>query len=358
MEIVDRLRRGTARLAAAGRQYGESPVKTAARALWLRASLGVNLERGFLTGMTDPRISPPRRGVHPGGRDFPRLLKKFNPQRDELVDDKTIFAARCAGYGLPAPKLFAITTPDFGLAADGRVLGDAAAWRRFLLEELPPEFIVKPSESWCGQNVEAFTRDGDGFKSGGRRLSADDLHRRLIAESVYGRAVIQERLSNHPALAEFSPSRGLQTVRLVTVVGPTGEVEFMFAFLKIILGAGVTDNFLGGAAGNLVAQADLRTGELGVALGPGPERIGTSSPLDHPVTGRPIAGFRLPDWDKLASLARLAAIRFLPMRAIAWDIALTPEGPKLVEGNTAWGPYCGRGFWFEAEQFARLRALL
>jgi hypothetical protein len=358
MALIARLSNAAERLAAAGRRYGESPATVAARMTWFRLRWGVSLLEGLLTGLYDPRISPPRGRIQVGGRQFKRLLRQFNPSDDSVIDDKTIFAARCAGYGLPIPRLYAVTTPPLGVTADGRALHGADAWRRFFNEELPEEFVIKPAESWCGDLVEVYRREGAGFRSGEKTLSFDDLHRRLLVDAMYDRAIIQERLSNHPALAEFSPSPGLQTVRMVTVAKRTGEVEILYSHLKVITGTNVIDNFAAGSTGNLVVEADPDLGTLGVAFGPGPERIGTTSHLTHPVTGRPIAGFKLPDWERVRALARSAALRFLPMRAIGWDIALTPNGPVLIEGNTSWGPYCGKGFWFEPEQMSRLRGLL
>jgi hypothetical protein len=40
---------------------------------------------------------------------------------------------------------------------------------------------------------------------------------------------------------------------------------------------------------------------------------------------------------RLASVSAMA-LGFLPMRAIGWDIAMTPSGPVCVEGNARWDP--------------------
>ncbi len=58
----------------------------------------------------------------------------------------------------------------------------------------------------------------------------------------------------------------------------------------------------------------------------------------HPNTGQNIEGFHVPLWDQACTLVRQAAVRFLPIRTIGWDVALTPTDPVIVEGNVWWDP--------------------
>jgi hypothetical protein len=53
----------------------------------------------------------------------------------------------------------------------------------------------------------------------------------------------------------------------------------------------------------------------------------------HPDTGRAIIGTAIPEWDRLAALAKEAS-RLLPaIRTQSWDIAVTDEGPIPIEVN-------------------------
>ena len=58
----------------------------------------------------------------------------------------------------------------------------------------------------------------------------------------------------------------------------------------------------------------------------------------HPVSGVEFGEFHIPRWSEILTLAKEAAVRFLPIRAIGWDIAITPDGIKIVEGNIWWNP--------------------
>jgi hypothetical protein len=58
----------------------------------------------------------------------------------------------------------------------------------------------------------------------------------------------------------------------------------------------------------------------------------------HPKTGIPFATVRLPHWPAARLLVCRAALVFAPIRTVGWDVALTTEGPVLVEGNVWWDP--------------------
>src|SRR5207237_461121 len=77
---------------------------------------------------------------------------------------------------------------------------------------------------------------------------------------------------------------------------------------------------------------ELETGELGSASNLGANaRLGW---LDrHPDSGSAITGTRLPMWDEVRSFAVRAHKAFGDRILVGWDIAVTPDGPALVEAN-------------------------
>jgi hypothetical protein len=56
----------------------------------------------------------------------------------------------------------------------------------------------------------------------------------------------------------------------------------------------------------------------------------------HPKTGVPFNKFRLPFWSEVCSLVKETAIKLLPVRTIGWDVAITPNGPVILEANIWW----------------------
>lgn len=140
--------------------------------------------------------------------------------------------------------------------------------------------------------------------------------------------LLEEYVVQHPSLMELSPS-GLNTIRIFTQLYQ-GEVKYLGARLRVSVNSPV-DNM---AAGNLAAPVDL---ESGVVVGPGVYSDITKSDRGvHPITGVPITGFTVPFWEQTMELARKAAINTPENKSVGWDIAITGEGPELIEGNHNW----------------------
>jgi hypothetical protein len=54
----------------------------------------------------------------------------------------------------------------------------------------------------------------------------------------------------------------------------------------------------------------------------------------HPKTGAPVAGRAIAHWPDLVALAVRAHRTFSGRMIIGWDLALTPDGPMIIEGNS------------------------
>lgn len=140
--------------------------------------------------------------------------------------------------------------------------------------------------------------------------------------------LVEEYVIQHPALMELSPS-GLNTVRVFTQL-EGNNVELLGARLRVSVNSPV-DNM---GAGNLAAPIDIETG---IVSGPGVySDITKQDQAIHPVSGKTIPGFLIPFWGETMELVRKAALHGADNRSVGWDIAITKEGPELIEGNHNW----------------------
>jgi hypothetical protein len=58
---------------------------------------------------------------------------------------------------------------------------------------------------------------------------------------------------------------------------------------------------------------------------------------EHPATKAQIEGRALPMWPAVLELIVTAHRIFSQFPSIGWDVAITPEGPILMEANYDWG---------------------
>ena len=218
--------------------------------------------------------------------------------------DKRRFAERCAATGLPHPETLAVL--------DGGTVS--------LLAGLAGRAVVaKPTDG----------EGGDGVRLLGPVCDGDELKRRIAQEHGWGRSPVlfQPQVETHPALAGIALG-ALPTVRIVTILDEAGQPEPVSATFRCASDpAARVDNM---KAGGLIAAVDLSEGRLGVAC---KGYAGGDYPV-HPVTGEAIAGRVLPDWPEAKALAaRAHAAAFQDYAIVGWDVALTPDGPLLIEAN-------------------------
>ncbi len=138
----------------------------------------------------------------------------------------------------------------------------------------------------------------------------------------------EEYVVQHPSMMDLSPS-GLNTVRIFTQLEGS-KVDFIGARLRVSVNSPV-DNM---AAGNLAAPIDIEKGivnDSGVY-----SDITKPAESVHPITGKSIVGFVIPFWNETLELVRKAAFNSVENRSIGWDIAITKDGPELIEGNHNW----------------------
>ena len=257
-----------------------------------------------------------------------------------LTRDKGIFYRYCMALGAPIPELYAIFfRAGAGWSPDGAALKSAADWEAFFESEVRSEFLIKPANGSYSRAVSLYRRTAEGFVDAiGQRHRAGDIYDAMRSHRKYDSFVIQERLLNHPDLSALSGTESLQTVRVITLIERSGGCRILHAHFKPIIGPHLVDTFMDGLAGNVEATVRPDDGQLTPASHVTGSGSGTETIKVHPKTGVRFDGFRLPLWGEVCALVTGTAPKFLPIRTIGWDVALTPKGPVIVEGNSLWDP--------------------
>lgn len=242
-----------------------------------------------------------------------------------LLSNKALFAQHCAAYGVAA-------IPAMIVAEGGRLTRGYRGEEATTLPQI--DLFFKPLTGAGGRGAERwdYLHSTQQYRNiHGICRSEAELLEHLRALSRHESYVVRPRCLNRDEIADLSNGT-LTTVRIMTCRNECDECEVTTAVFRMAQGrASVVDNF---HAGGIVAPVDIHTGLLGYGVDGGKLGAGAHRFENHPDTGGRIAGRRLPGWQEVLDLACKAHSKaFADQVTVGWDIALTKEGPRLVEGN-------------------------
>ena len=133
-------------------------------------------------------------------------------------------------------------------------------------------------------------------------------------------------------LASFNES-SVNTVRFMTTLYPSGEARVMATFIKIGRDGKCVDN--AGDGGNVDACVDIDSGELKNVIRYDGIRNVTSI-THHPDSNNKLDGVKIDNWEGIKAQVINFQKAFPYIKAAGWDIAITDNGPIVIEVNDMW----------------------
>jgi hypothetical protein len=232
--------------------------------------------------------------------------------QEQAVKDKARFASICETHGLPC-------VPTLAVFRDGIQVTPAAP---FVPEA--PELWVKSLAGHGGQGTALWQRADGSYHNGKDVAVAADK----FAQHVSGAdCLIQPRVLNHPAIADMT-NGALASLRIITGIDRERRATVVAAMLYLPSGDQIT------SVAGIGCAIDMDHSVLTKALD---FRNGARDITRHPDTNAAITGRTLPFWPESVALAvRAHETGFGRFVFLGWDIALTPEGPLLLEANAGW----------------------
>lgn len=298
--------------------------------LKLLINSGVTAKEYYIQALWDPELPAIRKREYLGALGSYEWQTANNVKGyTALLDDKLLFDIILRNAGVTTGTTLAIyskTAPYIHYP----VIRNVTVLKKWLLENGENVFI-KPLRGINGKGVLSIGKrlltEGPSWEQLPLRqpLSLD-----AIIEHVTQREeefIIQRRLIPGSETAQFAENV-LQTLRVMTLWGISG-VQLVAAAIKIGSGGSAVDNLLQGK--NLIAPVNLDNGKLGAAV-----EIVEGKPLRHslhPITGVRIEGAHLSNLGEIKELVVRAAECFPWFKSVGWDVALTREGPLILEGN-------------------------
>lgn len=175
------------------------------------------------------------------------------------------------------------------------------------------DIICKPIDGSSGQGILKCTPEEYGDPKA--------LYQRLREAGI---GIVEDKVIQHPAIAALCPT-SVNTIRVATLLGDKKE-GIVYAYIRIGNGK-VMDNV---DCGGMAAPVDIATG---VITGVGANKAGETYEI-HPMTGTKIPGTQIPYWEDVKTMC-LNAMHVVPqVRFVAWDVAITEDGPVFIEGNS------------------------
>ncbi len=175
------------------------------------------------------------------------------------------------------------------------------------------EIIIKPTNEQCGVGVEKLkVADFD---------SLDQMYDYITKKPLM---LVEEVVKQHEDINKINP-KSVNTLRVVTVYS-NNQANVVYAFIRIGNGDRPVDNI---NAGGMCAPIDAESGIIShVAYDK--DRITYEN---HPNTGYPIKGAKIPMWEDSLALIKEVGDILPQIGYVGWDVAVTPTGPVLIEGN-------------------------
>lgn len=256
------------------------------------------------------------------GNGLLKRLHKLRPTphgRRINLGDKLAFHTCCRRHGIPSPKILLHATkgrlrwlegrggrlPDRDLFVKPRQ--SRGARHSFWLRRIAPfTWISSHNAVWSYADVLAYLR---------RRSRRQDF-------------LLQVRLWNHREIADLA-DESLIAIRIFTAMDAVGVPVVTHAMLRVL--SKLEPRWPG--TREYAAAVDLHTGVLSQMCNDKDLHPGRWT-SDHPMTGAAVRGRQLALWPEVRALAESAHRVFSDRMVVGWDIAVTPEGPVVLEGNS------------------------
>ena len=144
--------------------------------------------------------------------------------------------------------------------------------------------------------------------------------------------VVESKINQHPEMQKLSKN-SVNTLRIVTIRTnnpdhgiEVGKTHFVYGGVRMSGGESMVDNL---HSGGMIAALDLEKGEI---CTPASNHLNEVF-VNHPATGVRIHGFKIPCLDEAIEMIDRKCQELDIEGYYGWDIAISTDGPILVEGN-------------------------
>ena len=316
------------------RTHSVSPIRQMREMLSLNRGAGkLGFHEYYSSGCFDPELSADEKREYVGEKGSFQVNNRLSPMKDTptraFVRDKVMYCALLEKLGFRTTQTQAVASTE---RTHGNIptLRDVAAIKTFLLNDAVYPVFGKPAEgskSVGSVLIDAIDRTTQELVfANGRKVDVERFAAEVFED--FGQGFIFQTAVNQHADMRRMTGDAVGTLRVVTLRDGNGA-KVLYSLWKIPSPEAMSDNFW--QAGSMIAEIDTATGQL--------VKCKRGSGLDaewietHPENGETFAGYQIPFWDELNALATEAHMLFPEFGVFGWDIAMTQDGPLVIECN-------------------------
>lgn len=176
--------------------------------------------------------------------------------------------------------------------------------------------FFRPPSNYGGKGVFKLTRTG----------LKNELDARFDS-LINGYYVHTKIIEQHKEINKIH-DKSVNTLRIISLITSENHPEIISVFMRFGVGDSVVDN---ASSGGFFVGVNIDEGTL-KDTGHHLSEYGGAKIKKHPDSGFIFEGFKVP-YFKEACEEVLKGIMVIPNRFIGWDVAITPNGPIIVEAN-------------------------
>lgn len=248
---------------------------------------------------------------------FPQVFK----DRKILFEDKKLFSCICDGYRVKQPNNLLFINNDCIFNNKNKLCSVEQAVK--IINQLDfAKIFVKPTFGVGGKGIIVFHKEKD-YYINNENIVLDIEYMNLLLNNEY---IIQSGIIQNENLNKIY-SYSINTFRMFTECNKN-EVKILFSILRMGRNQKEVDN---ASSGGIYIKINTENGELGKYAFSGKGE----SFSKHPDTNFKFENYVVPEWDNIIKFTTDLALMFNEVKYIGWDIALSTEGPVVIEANNA-----------------------
>ena len=268
--------------------------------------------------------------------DYIRRIARVNrPEYQKISQHKVVEKSLLSLFNMPTARFYGYLHLGSGTTLHGQPLTTAAALEQLIRNEVLEKICFKQVEGYGGYNFHAIHCQIDAQDNlhlqpldSTTTLTVGDFFTQLFSEDQRNNGyIIEQYLEQHPWYQALNPS-SLNTIRVYTLWKQQQQPQVVGALLRMGRAGKLVDN---SSSGGIFAPVDIANGQLGPALSF--DLFDTAELTHHPDTQVPIKDQQLPLWEAIKRLTEQVLPLFPHTRFIGFDIAVSRDGPVVIETN-------------------------